>query len=192
MKRIIKILCICLIVLFTTNLSAKTIYVSYSDEFELTTQYNTGKYWRDNCGASALFMALDYMDVDLGSVEDIRCEIKNQSGWLYTDELQEFLDDNKVDYSIEYIWDENTIIEMLDKGILLMCVDVSKISGKDYNGKGHFFIVTGYKQDSEGCKLEVYDPMSLKIKYYDLHETFQASENWWRWLFLFEKIREVR
>lgn len=188
MKRIIKILFICLVVLFVSTVSAKIVYVSYTDEVSLTTQYNTGRYWRDNCGAASLYMALEYMEYNLGSVEDIRRGIKNQSGWLYTNELEDYLDDNEVDYDVVEIEYEEDIIKAIDKGILIMCLDMSKVSGKDYSGiTGHFIAVVGYVYRDEEYLLEVYDPMSRKTKYYELNEVFLSASEWWGYFFLFEK-----
>ena len=186
MKRILMIITI-LIFLITTTYS-KTIAVSYTDEVELTTQYNTGTYWRDNCGAASLYMALEYMGYDLGSIEDIRRDIKNKSGWLYTDEIEDYLCFNKVDYDVLELESEDDIINVIDKGILIMCLDMSKISGRDYSGiTGHFVAVVGYVYKDNEYLLEVYDPMSYEIEYYKLEEVFLSASEWWEYLFLFEK-----
>lgn len=166
---------------------AKTTYISYSDDIKLVNQMNTGQYSYNNCGAASLEMVFDYLNVDMGTASEIRREIKMGDGWLYTDEIEDFLVDNDILYEIESIFDEEDILNALDRGILMMCLDASKISGKDYSGvTGHFVVVSGYYIKGNEEYLEVFDPMSYEIKYYKLEEVLLASY-WWEYFFVFER-----
>lgn len=176
------------IILCTTTLLAKTTYISYSDEIKLVNQMNTGQYSYNNCGAASLEMVFDYLNVDMGTASEIRNQVKPYDGWLYTNEIEEFLDYNKIPYEIESIFDEEDILNALDKGVLMMCLDASKISNKTYTGiSGHFVVLSGYYQKDEDCYLEVFDPMSYETKYYKTNEVLLSAMSWWEYFFVFKR-----
>lgn len=183
MKKLILILTIFTLTCIT--LLSKTTYISHKDEVPFMVQHNTGAYSKDNCGIASLKMALEFMDVKAGTIQQLRNEIKPYPNWIYTDELEEYLDKREVEYDIISIDNKETIIEYLNDGILLMCLDMSKITTQ-YNGvTGHFIIVVGYYIDSKGEWLEVYDPMLYKTQCYKLEEVYTSAKSWWEYSFYF-------
>lgn len=185
MKRIFGFIGVLL--LLVVPLYARTIMISYSDEVKLTSQYNTGIFSDDNCAAASTYMTLDYLGCTPKSVADVRSAIKDGGGWIYTDEIEAYLDKNKVDYQLCYMNSIDSLVEALNKGIVMVCIDASRISNKEYTATGHFVVVVGYKEDANGRYFEVYDPASSKIEYYDAEEVYLSVKYWWGYFFLFEK-----
>lgn len=184
MNKIALIIVICL--LSCTTLLAKVTYVSYKDDVTYTSQLNTGSYSTDNCGIASLKMALDYIGVKTSSVSDLRNQIKPRSGWIYTDELETYMDDRNILYRIEGLDNKEVIKKCLDDGILLMCLDMSRVSAPYSNVTGHFIIVVGYYIDDRGEWLEVYDPTVYNTQYYKLDEVYQSAKDWCGYMYQFK------
>lgn len=186
MKRIFGFIGV-LLLLMAIPIYARTVMISYSDEFKPTSQYGTGVYEFDNCGAASTYMVLDYYGMKPKSVAEVRQEIRPYSGWIWTTEIEAYLDKNNVDYQLCYMNSVDSLVESLNKGIVMLCVDASRISNKEYIGSGHFIVVVGYREDLNGRYFEVYDPASSKIEYYDAEEVYLSVKDWWGYFFLFEK-----
>lgn len=181
------LLMIAILLLSCTSLLAKVTYVSYKNEVTHISQYNTGTYSNDNCGIASLKMALGYINVEVGSVAELRTQIKNRSGWIYTDELESYIDSRSVPYEIEWLDNKEVITKCLDDGILLMCLDMSKVSTPYNNITGHFIVVVGYYIDDRGEWLEVYDPALYKTQYYKLDEVYQSANDWCGYTYHFKQ-----
>lgn len=204
MTKIVKniLITIATIIIFTSTIFPKTEYVSQLDKnFKFTNQDSTGKYSYDNCSVTSMYMIFQLLDIKLGLPEDIRSDLKNQSGWVYTNEIEKYLNRHEVIYYIRQIKTKEDMVDLLknDK-ILLLCLDLSKLSyklddstvnnrmvGKSRNGTGHFIGVSGYylNTDDNVEYLEVLDSLNYEVRYYSLDEVYESVMSWWGWGFVF-------
>lgn len=171
--------------LISTPLYAKITYTTYSDEIEIVKQENTGRYSDTNCGIASLKVALDYLEVESGSVSSLREAVRPYSGSVWTNEIQDYLDDKDVDYMVKYLKDKNVILDALDDGIVILCLDMAKVSHVSYNG--HFIVLTGKIVMDDKAIIESYDSMYSRIQYYDLDSLMESAKSWWQWCFTFSE-----
>lgn len=172
-------------ILLSTPLQAKITYTTYSDEIEIVKQSNTGRYSETNCGIASLKVALNYLGVESGSVSSLREEVRPYSGYVYTNELEDYLKKEDVEYRVQYLRDKNVILNALDEGIVILCLDMNKVSHVNYSG--HFIVLTGKIVMSDKVIIEAYDSMYSRVQYYDLDSLMYSAESWWQWCFTFSE-----
>lgn len=155
---------------------------------------STGVYSTNNCAPTSLAMIFNYLSVPYKSVSWVRSLITRSGGWVYTNEIEDYLLKEGMEYNIEYISEEKDIINNLNNGdIVMLCVDISKVrySSNKYVGRqftggtGHFIVVTGYYMDDDMTVFEVLDPMNKGVRYYDSKELLESIVSWWSFCFTF-------
>lgn len=162
----------------------------------------TGKYAGENCGPTAVTMAVKWWDQETSlTPEKARERYQSGGGWWYTDDIEATLKDYKVPHKTEYDFTMNQMKAHLLKGkILIICANMSYIpqneNGTQRTGRfyeyadGHFFIIKGYTVTEKGTFFQVYDPNNWSLTYEDgspmgkdryYHEEalLESIENWW-------------
>ncbi|MGL4738913.1 MAG: C39 family peptidase [Cellulosilyticaceae bacterium] len=189
--------------------SGSTTYVTHLDSTPIfTAQASTGVYASTNCAPTSLFMVLKWLGQTPSSVSQLRNELTGNSGWIYTPEIENYLSNKEIPYQTIYLGSTSTFINTLNDGILLVCLDISKISpaasltpptnlspllkelpvGKESSsGTGHFVVATGYFIQDGVTYIEMLDPLNSGIRYYQLDELFQSVKDWYNYLYLFTK-----
>lgn len=175
--------------LIATPLCAKITYTTYSDEISIVKQEGTGRYSDTNCGIASLKVALSYLGIESGSVSGLRESVRPYEGYVYTNELQDYLDKKDVNYQVKYLSDKDVILNSLDDGIVLLCLDMDKVSHVGYNG--HFIVLTGKIVMDDKVIIESYDSMYSRVQYYDLDSLMKSAESWWQWCFTFSEKDKV-
>lgn len=183
--------------LYSSSTYAERIYISrLSDTDYFINQSQTGTYSDTNCGPTSLGMVFNYINYPYTSVSQLRYWIRPYSGWVYTDEIEEYLLINDIPYSVEYIQSEQDLIRILcNGGIIMSCLNISYVSyassnliGRSYvNGTGHYIVISGYYKDDTNCYFEVLDPSNKEVRYYNGDELIKAITSWWPYSIIFYK-----
>lgn len=198
-KKALALIIICLFGFVSSSVRAERAYVSrLSDQDIFINQLNTGPYALDNCGPTALAMIFNYLNYDYDTVNELRRQIRPYSGWVYTNEIEDYLNTHALAYKMRYVDSSEDLINLInDKQIILLCVNISyvrynaanKLIGRTYTGgTGHFLVVSGYYQDDSRLYFEVLDPLNRQVRYYESEELVSAINNWWTQCFAFKKI----
>ncbi|MGL4738914.1 MAG: C39 family peptidase [Cellulosilyticaceae bacterium] len=187
--------------------SVSTTYVSQLTSKPLfTSQYNTGNYSTNNCAPTSLYMILRWLGQSPPPIAELRMQLTKGSGWVYTNEIEDYLSTNHISYQSLYLNDVTTLKTALDQGILLLCMDISQITpeekltppndlppllrplevGKEStSGTGHFIVATGYLVQGTTTYIETLDPLNSGVRYYKIDELFQATSSWYPYVYLF-------
>ena len=197
MKKIISWVLLISLLCFSSVVYGERIYISrLSDENIHMTQFDTGTYSETNCGPTSLGMVLNYLAYPYKNVASLRYQIRNYSGWVYTNEIEYFLKSSKIPYKITKLSGEQDLINVLmSGGIGLVCINISYIEygetnyiGRQYlGGTGHYVVISGYYKDDVRCYFEVLDPSNNEVRYYKSEEIMPAITTWWPWIFVFYK-----
>lgn len=184
-----------------------TLYVSQLTNIPLfTSQHNTGSYSANNCAPTSLYMILKWLGQSPPPVADLRLQLTKESGWVYTNEIEDYLTTHQIPYQSLYLSDTSTLQTALDQGIILLCMDISQITSQtnlsppanlppllnhlevgksSTSGTGHFIVATGYVIHGDTTYVEVLDPLNSGIRYYKIDELFEATSHWYPYLYLF-------
>lgn len=198
LKKILSIILCGIVILSMKPVYAERIYISRLDDTNRhMAQSSTGIYSDTNCGPVSIGMILDYLEYPYKSISWLRYQIRDYGGWVYTDEIEEYLLEQCIPYNISLINREEDIINKLNNGAMMMvCLDISYIStsydsyvGRQYkNGTGHYVVISGYYKNDTQCYFEVLDPSNKGVKYYKSNELISSITTWWPWAFSFNKV----
>ena len=189
-----------MLLMIVSPIYAKTTYVTHlGDQEVFISQYGTGTYALYNCAPASLAMIRTWRGDEIQNVEGIRQNISNKEEWMYTDEVEDYPTKENINYNRQDIWDQESLVEYLDTGMLLMCVDISKVArsqdpdsliGRTSSiGTGHFLVASGYYQQDANLYIQVLDPLNTGIRYYPAEELFEAAQNWWQYTFVIKDIQ---
>lgn len=197
LKRIARFILVLTFFLCSSSTYGERIYISrLSDADYFINQYQTGTYSESNCGPTSLGMVFHYLNYSYSSVSYLRNLIRPYSGWVYTDEIEEYLLENNIPYDIEHISSKEDLIQILyNGGMIMTCLNVSYISystskliGRSYfGGTGHYLVISGYYKDDQKCYFEVLDPSNKEVRYYNGDELINAISSWWPYSIIFYK-----
>lgn len=197
LKRIATLIFVLTLFICSSLTYAERIYISrLSDTDYFINQYDTGIYSSTNCGPTSLGMIFKYINYKYTSVSQLRYCIRPYDGWVYTDEIEEYLLENNISYEIEQIQSEENIIQILcNGGIVMVCLNVMYISyntstliGRSFiGGTGHYIVISGFYKDDTKCYFEVLDPSNKQVKYYKSEEVIKAITLWWPYSINFYK-----
>lgn len=199
MKKTLIFMVLISFLLCSTNSYAERIYISRLSDVNLhISQSGTGPYALDNCGPTSLAMILEYLVYPYNSVALLRSKIRNFGGWVYTNEIEDYLCINNIPYEIIPVGTEDDLIQTLSNGgIILVCLNISYVAvstnsniGRDYSGgTGHYLVISGYYKNDTECYFEVLDPRNKQVRYYKSTEIINAITSWWPWSIIFYKER---
>ena len=200
MKKSLILVIVISFLLCSTNIYSERIYISRLNDTTIHLQQEgTGQYASDNCGPTSLGIVLNYLGYPYKSISWLRTMIRPFDGWVYTNEIEKYLVDNKIDYQMSYIGSENDIIRILSNGgMIILCLNISYISyvgpgdtGREYSdGTGHYIVISGYYKDDSKCYFEVLDPENKNVRYYKSEELIKAITSWWSWGFVFKQEKD--
>lgn len=173
-------------IMVTNGVYANEIDKTEHVRFTIVTQENTGRYSSTNCGIASLKMALNFLGEEGDSVADLREQIRPEAGLVYTNEIIDFMQKKEMPYKLKTVKTEDDIIQALNSGITLLCLDIGKVLG--LSSSGHFIVGTSVIYDEQtGTKyLRTYDSLSSKVQYYDLAEVTNSAKEWWGWMITFD------
>jgi hypothetical protein len=169
------------------------------------TQMDTGQASRNNCGPTAVHMAIAWYRgaAELApGVEEIRGRHVNNNGWWSTADVSESLTHYGVPHAAHSVSSADSIRACLQRGrVVILCLEMKWIRydrhpfyDRFYTfDSGHFLVVKGWSAD--GRYLVVYDPNSWsqdaygdgtfmgRNRYYLADEVCLSARNWWSYLF---------
>lgn len=181
-------------------------------------QGSTGSYSYNNCGPASTTMAAKWSNPSFTKTpEDARAAYRPTGGWWYTNDIDNYLNDNGIPHFIASLSATSSgtqliLTTQLDKGnIAILCLDMYYIRSEAYPikridkfyvansvGWGHFIVVKGYRMVDEQLYFEVYDPYCFnktysdgtlkgKNRYYRLSDIFPATFTWWNYSIIITK-----
>lgn len=144
-------------------------------------QSKTGPLSDNNCGPSCVTMVAKwYRALYPNDAEYARSKYRSSGGWWYMSDIQGFLGSQQIPFRFVSITGTDQLKKEIDAGnILIVCLDMHPIT---YNSNatervdkfyttnpewGHFLVVYGYVDTSEGIYFEVCDPNSYSKAYLD-------------------------
>jgi hypothetical protein len=178
-------------------------YNFYMDQFDGST------YDFFNCGPASSSMAIKWADSTFtGTPAYARSVFLDGGGWWQTGDVQAYLSRDGISNGVDTLDDVAAVVKKeVDAGhVLLLCLDMYYVPQDmvDYQhtqkfyqastvGWGHFLLIKGYVQTSNGFYLEAYDPYSDgntyniitsgqlkgKDRYYLDGDIKVATKNWW-------------
>jgi len=187
-------------------LGGKSLNKSYSFYFD---QFDGSTFQAINCGPTVTTMAIKWANPDFNKKPvDARNVLESKGGWWYTSDIQQYLDENDINYAIDSLNELTTVVKnSIDHNhLVILCLDmyyvpqdmvpyqhIQKFYEANTTGWGHFLLVKGYKQTDNSFYLEIYDPYSDKQayagidngqlkgkdRYYLSTDIAIATNNWW-------------
>jgi hypothetical protein len=144
-------------------------------------QGKTGPFSSNNCGPSCVTMVGKwYNSFYPNDTEFARSKYRSSGGWWYMSDIRGFLDSQQIPYRYVTISGTDQLKKEIDAGnILLVCLDMHPLT---YNSQatervdkfyttspewGHFIVLFGYIDTSEGLYFEACDPYSFSRTYLD-------------------------
>lgn len=189
MKKIIYAIFLITILTSPVIASNSSYFSNLTNKNILKNQYSTGVYSNENCGPTSVYMLFSWLEYNAGTVEEIRKEIRDSGGWVWTNEIEDYFSNKNIKYSVVSLLTREDLIKNLkENNCILLCVNISKISlgscfskiGKQSSGgTGHFILATGYYKDDNYDVIEILDPANQEIRYYKADELMNAITCWW-------------
>lgn len=210
--RSITILLLILALAFPTyaNMTYKRTY--YNKDVKLINQYDTGEYGYVSCIPTAIKMLLDYQDIKSESVSSMfnsmngsktGIDVMNAISYINStpnisapicgidgkDVLKTYIDGN---LSYILIINPHKIKEQTKQPNKDIIPVLLKPIGKDYHTTGdsiHSVAVVGYIEIGDKLYLEILDPVSNQISYYDADNVIESLEI--NYLIIIKRFRTV-
>lgn len=177
----------------------------YNKEAKITNQYDTGEYGYVSCVPTSIKMILDYQGVKSESVAMMFYRMNGNDSGVYVQNAIDYL--NSLSHTValpQYISDKSVFKYYIDKNNpYLISINPLKIKnqselkipvlskpiGKDYytyQNSLHLVAVIGYVEINTDLYLEVLDPLSRQILYYNADNVMEALE--WKCLITMQYI----
>lgn len=189
-----------------TVLSRKSLNRSYNFYMD---QFDGSPFEIYNCGPASTTMAIKWADSTFTKTPAYaRTIYMSSGGWWVTSDVMDYLGQDNISNTIDTLDDLDAVVKRnIDAGnVLILCLDMYYVqlnpspyqhTQKFYEtnavGWGHFILIKGYIQTSNGMYLEAYDPYSNglmygiltpgqlrgKDRYYYDYDIKIATDNWW-------------
>ena len=176
-------------------------------------QLNSGTYAGENCGPTAVTMAIKWFNESFAlNPVDARNTYLQSGGWWYTSDIINYLNDKGVYNKTITLDNIGRLREQIDLGnIAILCLDmyyitytnntnyhINKFYMTSNTGWGHFIVIKGYKVVDSRTYYEVYDPYSMgqtysdysmkgKDRYYLDTDLDEATNIWWKYAIVVSK-----
>ena len=209
MKR--KILAIMLLVLsLSIPTYAKLTYVRtyYSKEVKLINQYDTGAYGYVSCLPTSIKMILDYQNIRSENISTMFYKMDGNENGVFTYNAIDYLNSySYISAMAEYIEGKESFKYYIDQNVpYVLTINPRIINGqsddvvpvflkrigKDYyttQNSVHAIAVVGYVEVGEKLYLEVLDPLSRQILFYDADNVMESLE--WSYLVTIQKYEPL-
>lgn len=208
MKRrfaIIPLLLIILVVPTYANFIYSRTY--YGNEAKITNQYDTGSYGYVSCMPTAIKMLLDYQGVKSESVSTMFCKMSGNSYGVNVLNGIEYVNSLPTSFALtQFIENKNTFMFYTDMNIPYLLIinplninmqgddkisAILKPIGKDYRtyeNSIHTIAIIGYVKIDDKLWLEVLDPLSRQVLYYDADNVIESLE--WNCLITVQRVED--
>lgn len=195
-----------LIIMLAFPTYANLIYsrTYYGNEVKITNQYDAGEYGYVSCVPTSVKMILDYQGVKSENVSVMFYKMSGNPNGVYWSNAIDYL--NSLPYTLaipQRIENKDSFKYYIDQNVpYLLCINpyIIKIQnddnipvllkpiGKDYftsQNSLHAIAVIGYIETDNELYLEVLDPVSRQVLYYDADNVIEALE--WNYLVIVQK-----
>ena len=162
-----------------TLLAEKSLNRDYKFYFD---QFDGSASQAVNCGPTVSTMAIKWADSTFTKTPaDARNTYEPGGGWWSTRNVTDYLTGNGINFTTDTISNLDSLVQVNINAnkVLILCLDMfyveynnipyqhlNKFYTTNAAGWGHFILIKGYKQMSDGFYLEVYDPYSQGMQYY--------------------------
>lgn len=188
-------------------LSRKSLNRSYNFYMD---QFDGSPFEIYNCGPASSTMAIKWADSTFTKTPAFaRTIYMSSGGWWVTSDVMDYLVQDNISNTIDTLDNLDAVVKRnIDAGnVLILCLDmyyvqfnnnINQHTQKFYEtsniGWGHFILIKGYVQTTNGMYLEAYDPYSQgmmyggdltpnqlkgKDRYYFDYDITIATNNWW-------------
>ena len=198
-----------LLIILTVPTYANFIYsrTYYGNEAKITNQYDTGSYGYVSCMPTAIKMLLDYQGVKSESVSVMFYKMGGNSYGVNVLNGIEYVNSLPTSFALtQFIEYKNTFTSYIDMNIPYLLIinplDINtqgddkipsllKPIGKDYRtyeNSIHTIAVIGYVKIDDKLWLEVLDPLSRQVLYYNADNVIDSLE--WNWLITVQRVED--
>lgn len=173
------------------NVTYKRVY--YGNDLKFINQYDTGAYGYSSCLPTSIKMILEYEGVECDDVSKMFSEMNGDSSGVPIPNATKYLDLlPDVSYSVGYIHNKDVFKWYIDQDIPCIIVInpylinrqkdtvvpvLSKRIGKDYGSyqdSVHAIAIIGYVENDGKLFLEVLDPLSRGILFYEIDNVMDS------------------